>query len=51
MPAARARAYYEQNSNEWAALYDRLRSAAPNARVLLRGATVITIDGSCGRGA
>jgi cytosine/adenosine deaminase-related metal-dependent hydrolase len=48
MPVSKARAYYEQNSNEWAALYDRLSFAGPHARILLKGATVITVDPAIG---
>jgi cytosine/adenosine deaminase-related metal-dependent hydrolase len=48
MPSPGVRAYYEQSSSEWAALYGRLRSAGPSARILLRGSTVITVDSSIG---
>ena len=48
MPRARARAYYEQTPKEWASLFDQLRAAAPNARILLKGATVITVDPAIG---
>lgn len=48
MRAQKTRAYYEQSPSEWAALYDRLNSAGPHAHILLRGATVITVDPEIG---
>lgn len=48
MPGPRARAYYEQSKDEWTALYGRLSSAGPNARILLKGATVVTVDPAIG---
>lgn len=44
----RARAYYEQTPAEWAAIKDRLDRTGPNDRVLLRGATVMTVDPAVG---
>ena len=40
----RARAYYEQSPEEWAAIKDRLDRAGPRDAILLKGATVVTID-------
>ena len=48
MPAAKVRAYYEQSPAEWAAIKSRLDSVGPNDRILLRGATVVTIDPAIG---
>lgn len=48
MQGAKARTYYQQSHKEWAALYDRLRAASPDARILLKGATVITVDPAIG---
>jgi cytosine/adenosine deaminase-related metal-dependent hydrolase len=48
MPAAKARAYYEQSPAEWAALRARLDLPGPNARILLKGATVITMEPAIG---
>lgn len=48
MPASKARAYYEQSPAEWAAVKDRLDAAGPDARILLRGATVVTVDPGIG---
>ena len=48
MQATRARAYYEQSPADWAAIKDRLDRAEPNDRVLLKGATVITVDPTVG---
>ncbi len=44
----RARAYYEQSPVEWAAVKDRLDHAGPHDRILLKGATVVTIDPAIG---
>jgi predicted amidohydrolase len=48
MPKATVRPYYEQTSKAWAELFDRLRTAGPNARILLKGATVISVDAAIG---
>ena len=48
MPAQRARAYYEQSREEWAEVKGRLDAAGPNDRILLKGATVVTIDPDIG---
>lgn len=48
MPASKARAYYEQAPAVWEATRKRLDSAGPNARILLKGATVITVDPAIG---
>ena len=48
MPQARVHPYYKQTPKEWAALFDQLRTAGPNARILLKGATVITVDPAIG---
>jgi cytosine/adenosine deaminase-related metal-dependent hydrolase len=45
---SKVRAYYEQSPAEWAALLERLKAAGPKARVLLRGATVVTMDDAIG---
>ncbi len=42
------RAYYEQSPAEWAAIKERLDAAGPDARILLKGATVITVDPEIG---
>ncbi len=44
----RVRAYYEQSPAEWAATKARLDRAGPRDRILLRGATVVTIDPAIG---
>ena len=46
MPKATVRPYYEQTPKQWAELFDRSRTAGPNARILLKGATVISVDPS-----
>ncbi len=46
MPGARA--YYEQSPAEWAAIRERLDAAGPDDRILLKGATVISIDPEVG---
>ena len=48
MPKATVRPYYEQTPKEWAELFDRSRTAGPNARILLKGATVISVDAAIG---
>ena len=48
MPKATVRPYYEQTPKEWAELFDRSRTAGPNARILLKGATVISLDPAIG---
>ena len=48
MPAAKTRAYYEQGPADWAAVKDRLDRAAPQDRVLLKGATIVTVDPAIG---
>ena len=48
MPKAPVRPYYEQTPKEWAELFDRLRTAGPNARILLKGATVVSVDPAIG---
>jgi hypothetical protein len=35
---------YEQTPKEWAELFDRLRTAGPNDRILLKGTIVISVD-------
>jgi cytosine/adenosine deaminase-related metal-dependent hydrolase len=47
-PASKVRAYYEQSPAEWARLKERLDSAGPDARILLRGATIVTVDPEIG---
>ncbi|MCB1486519.1 MAG: amidohydrolase family protein [Bauldia sp.] len=42
------RRYYEQTPEEWRVLGERLAAAGPEARILLRGATVITVDPTIG---
>jgi 5-methylthioadenosine/S-adenosylhomocysteine deaminase len=44
----RARAYYEQTPAEWAAIKDKLDRVGPRDRILLRGATVVTVDPAIG---
>ena len=48
MKAEKARAYYEQSPAEWAAIKARLDAAGPDTRVLLKGATVVTVDPAIG---
>ena len=45
---ARARAYYEQGPAEWAALKERIDAAGDKARILLKGATIVTMDPAIG---
>ena len=44
----RARAYYEQSPAEWATIKEKLDRASPRDRVLLKGATVVTVDPALG---
>jgi cytosine/adenosine deaminase-related metal-dependent hydrolase len=48
MAQASVRSYYEQTPKEWAALFRELRAAKPDTRILLKGATVITVDPAIG---
>jgi 5-methylthioadenosine/S-adenosylhomocysteine deaminase len=48
MPSPRSRPYYQQTDEEWAAVFNRLKAAGRDARILLKGATLITIDPSIG---
>jgi 5-methylthioadenosine/S-adenosylhomocysteine deaminase len=41
-------AYHQQDATSLALLRDRLRQAGPDSRVLLRGATVVTMDAGIG---
>ena len=42
------RAYWEQGPAEWSAIKDRLDAAGTDARILLRGATIVTMDPEIG---
>lgn len=44
----RARAYYEQAPAEWAATKEKLDRVGPHDRILLKGATVVTVDPTIG---
>jgi cytosine/adenosine deaminase-related metal-dependent hydrolase len=44
----RPRTYYEQSAEEWAAIKRRIDDAGTDARILLRGATVVTMDPKIG---
>ena len=48
MPSPRSRPYYQQTDEEWAAAFRRLKAAGRDGRILLKGATLITIDPSIG---
>ncbi len=45
---AKAKAYYQQSPADWAAVKARLAAAGPHDRVLLKGATVVTMDPDIG---
>jgi cytosine/adenosine deaminase-related metal-dependent hydrolase len=45
---APAKAYYEQRPEDWSSLYDRIAAAGSSARILLRGATVMSLDPNIG---
>jgi cytosine/adenosine deaminase-related metal-dependent hydrolase len=44
----RVRAYYDQTPAEWAAIKEKLDRAGHNDRILLKGATIVTVDPSVG---
>jgi cytosine/adenosine deaminase-related metal-dependent hydrolase len=44
----RARRYYEQTPAEWAAIKEKLDRAGSSDRILLKGATVVTVEPSIG---
>jgi 5-methylthioadenosine/S-adenosylhomocysteine deaminase len=48
MPVPKSLAYYERSSAEWSAIKTRLDRAGPDARILLKAATVITVDPQIG---
>ena len=45
---APARAYYEHSPEEWSETYRRVQAAGSGARILVRGATVISLDEKVG---